>query len=254
MTDYDRAIALPTLQWGVQGRRRALLLHGLSSSAATWWRIADGLAGAGYRVTAPDLRGHGDAPHTVAYRLGGYAADLWQLGDGWDLVVGHSLGGTLATLVAATPGYAARLALLDPVLLIPDDQFEDVLADQLSELDDAGDPAGVVARNPAWHPEDASLKARALARTTRYVVERTLADNRPWWYLDLLSDVHRPTLILGADPALGAMLDPTIADELARRNARITTRVVAGVGHSIHREAPDVVLDALLAETPTYRR
>lgn len=254
MTDHDRPVDLPSLQWGVQGRRRALLLHGLSSAAATWWRIADGLAGAGYRVTAPDLRGHGDAPHTASYRLGGYAADLWQLGDRWDLVVGHSLGGTLASLVAATPGHCFRLALLDPVFLVPDDQFEDLLVDQLAELDDAGDPGAVAARNPAWHPEDAALQAWAMTRTSRYVIERTLADNRPWWYLDLLSDVRIPTVILGADPARGTMFDPTIADELARRNVRITTRVVAGVGHSIHREAPDLVLDALLSDTPSYRR
>ncbi|HSK98147.1 MAG TPA: alpha/beta fold hydrolase, partial [Euzebyales bacterium] len=73
MTDYDRPVALPTLEWGVHGSRRALLLHGLSSAASTWWRIADALAGAGYRVTAPDLRGHGNAPHTSSYRLSGYA-------------------------------------------------------------------------------------------------------------------------------------------------------------------------------------
>lgn len=254
MTDYDRAVALPTLQWGVQGRRRALLLHGLSSAAATWWRVADGLAGAGYRVTAPDLRGHGDAPHTTSYHLGGYAADLWQLGDGWDLVVGHSIGGTLASLVAAAPGFTARLALLDPVFLIPDDQFDAVLAEQQAELDDAGDPGGVAARNPTWHHEDAALKARAMTRTSRWVVERTLADNRPWWYLDLLSDVRVPTVILGADPARGTMFDPTIGDEVARRNVRISTQVVPGVGHSIHREAPDLVLDALLADGPSYRR
>jgi pimeloyl-ACP methyl ester carboxylesterase len=254
MTDHDRPVALPTLEWGVQGRRRALLVHGLSSSAATWWRIADGLAGAGYRVTAPDLRGHGAAPHTASYRLSGYAADLWQLGDAWDLVVGHALGGTLATLVAATSGFTSRLALLDPIFLVPDDRFEELLADQLTELDDAGDADAVAARNPSWHREDAALKAQAMTWTSRNVVERTLADNRPWWYLDLLSDVRIPTVILAADPMRGTMFDPTIADELARRNVRITTRVVPGAGHSIHREVPDLVLDALLSATPSHRR
>lgn len=255
MTDYDRPVALPTLEWGVKGRQRALLLHGLSSSAATWWRIADGLAGAGYHVTAPDLRGHGDAPHTVGYRLSGYAADLWELGGGWDVVVGHSLGGTLATLVAADPGYTSRLALLDPVFMIPEDHFDDLLDDLLAELADAGDPGGIGARNPAWHPEDAALKARAAGQTSRYVVERTLQDNRPWWYLDLLGDIRITTDILGADPAVGAMFDPAIGEEVARRNVRIATSVLRGVGHSVHREAPDAVLDMLLSDhNPSYRR
>jgi pimeloyl-ACP methyl ester carboxylesterase len=254
MTDYDRPVALPTLQWGIKGRRRALLVHGLASAAATWWRIADGLAADGYHVTAPDLRGHGNAPHTSSYRLGGYAADLWELGGNWDVVVGHSLGGTLSTLVAADPGFTQRLVLLDPVFMIPEDRFDDLLDDQLAELAQAGDPDAIAARDPRWHPEDAALKARAASQTSRYVVERTLEDNRPWWYLDLLGDVRVTTDILGADPANGTLFDPAIGEEVARRNVRITARVIRDVGHSIHREAPSAVLDVLLADSPSYRR
>lgn len=254
MTDYDRPVALPTLTWGIRGRQRALLLHGLVAAGATWWRIADGLAAAGYHVTAPDLRGHGNAPHTVAYHLSGYAADVWELGGGWDVVVGHSLGGTLATLVAADPGFTRRLVLLDPVFMIPEDHFDELLAAQLSELESAGDPEQVAARHPAWHAEDAALKARAAAQTSRYVVERTLEDNRPWWYLDLLGDVRITTDILGADPAVGTLFDPVIGDEVARRNVRITTSVVRGVGHSVHREAPRTVLDLLLSDRISYHR
>jgi pimeloyl-ACP methyl ester carboxylesterase len=247
MTDYDRPVALPTLHWGVHGTRRALLLHGLSSSAASWWRIADALAGAGYRVTAPDLRGHGNAPHTISYRLSGYAADLWELGDGWDVVVGHSIGGTLGSLICARERFAQRLVLLDPVLVIPEDQFDGLLADQLSELDVAGNPKAFAQRYPGWHPEDAAIMAFATLQTSRFVVERTLADNRPWWYLDLLGDVHIRTTIMGADPARGALFDPTIGQEIAHRNVQIRTMVVSGAGHSVHRDAPEAVLGVLLS-------
>jgi pimeloyl-ACP methyl ester carboxylesterase len=246
MTDYDRPVVLPTLEWGVHGSRRALLLHGLSSSASTWWRIADALAGAGYRVTAPDLRGHGNAPHTASYRLSGYAADLWELGDGWDMVVGHSIGGTVASLICAREHFARRLVLLDPVLMIPEDQFDSLLAEQLAELDVAGDPHAFAERHPAWHPEDAAVKAFATLQTTRFVVERTLQDNRPWWYLDLLGNVQVTTTIIGADPDHGALFDPTIGEEIARRNARIRTLMVSGAGHSVHRDAPQAVLGVLL--------
>lgn len=247
MTDYDRPVALPTLEWGLHGSRRALLLHGLSSSAASWWRIADDLAGAGYHVTAPDLRGHGNAPHTASYRLNGYAADLWELGDDWDIVVGHSLGGTVGSLVCAREDFARRLVLLDPVLIIPEDRFDSLLADHISEFDAAGDPELFARRNPGWHPEDAAIKALATLQTSRYVVERTLNDNRPWWYLDLLGDVHVSTTIVGADPARGALFDPTIGQEMAHRNAQIRTMVVAGAGHSVHHDAPDAVLGVLLS-------
>jgi pimeloyl-ACP methyl ester carboxylesterase len=254
MTDYDRAVAVPKLTWGARGRQRALLLHGLASAAGTWWRIADGLAGAGYHVTAPDLRGHGDAPHTVSYRLSGYAADLWELGGGWDLVVGHSLGGTLATLMAADPAFTRRLVLLDPFFMVPEDRFDELLTDQLSELDSAGDPGAVAVANPGWHPEDAALKARAATQTSRYVIERTLEDNRPWWYLDLLGDVRVATDILIADPAIGTLFDPAVSEDLTRHNVRLTTRIVRGAGHSIHRDAPGAVLSLLLSDHASYRR
>lgn len=246
MTRLDRPVVLPTQQWGVRGRLRALLLHGLSSSAGTWWRIADALAARGYHVTAPDLRGHGEAPRTASYRLQAYAADLWELGDGWDLVVGHSLGGTLAALTAARDGFARRVALLDPVVVVPEDRFDALLAEQLAELRLAADPEALGARHPGWHGEDLSAKVRAAARTTPFVVERTLADNRPWWYLDLLSNVTTPTTLVCADPDRGALLDPVIGEEIARRNARVTAVVVPGAGHSLHRDDPDAVIDALV--------
>lgn len=246
MTDYDRPVSLPTLEWGVRGHRRALLLHGLASSAVTWWRIADGLAGAGFHVTAPDLRGHGTAPRTGSYRLSGYAADLWALGDRWDLVVGHSLGGTLGALICARENFAQRLVLLDPVFIVPEDQFDELVDAQLDELADAGDPRAYAERNPGWHREDAALKAVAASQTSGYVIERTLSDNRPWWYLDLVGDVRIPTTILCADPNRDPLFDATLGEEVARRNARITTMIVAGAGHSIHRDAADAVLDVLV--------
>ncbi len=40
-------------------RPLALLVHGVTSSSRTWWRVAPALAGRGFRVLAVDLRGHG---------------------------------------------------------------------------------------------------------------------------------------------------------------------------------------------------
>jgi pimeloyl-ACP methyl ester carboxylesterase len=132
--------------------------------------------------------------------------------------------------------------------MIPEDQFDDVLADQLAELDIAGDAHAFAQRNPAWHPEDAALRALAARQTTRFVVERSLVDNRPWWYLDLLGDVQVTTMIIGADPDRGAMFDPTIGEELARRNTRVRTMTVSGAGHSVHRDAADTIVGVLLAD------
>jgi hypothetical protein len=74
-------------------------VHGLNGDGATWEPLAEKLAGDGWHVTAVDLRGHGAAGPGDDLTLEGYASDL--PGTGWDLVVGHSLGGAVATLAAA---------------------------------------------------------------------------------------------------------------------------------------------------------
>jgi alpha-beta hydrolase superfamily lysophospholipase len=53
-----------SLHWDPDGpaRGRVALLHGMMSTAATWWRIGPALAAMGWSVDALDLPGHGDWP------------------------------------------------------------------------------------------------------------------------------------------------------------------------------------------------
>lgn len=239
-------LSLHTLQWGRPGHRRALLVHGVQSSANSWWQIADALARAGVQVTAPDLRGHGQSPSGARYTLADLVADLLAVGDRWDLAVGHSLGGTLvAWMVAADAGFARRAVLLDPVFELPEDDFDAIVAGQLAELA-AADLAALQGAHPAWHPEDCRIKAQAAAACSPCVNEAVLRDNRPWGYSELLARAQSPVLVLGADPAAGGMLDPALARQLAARNARVTYRLLSGSGHSVHRDRPKQVIDALL--------
>jgi pimeloyl-ACP methyl ester carboxylesterase len=83
-----------------------MLLHGWMASADLNWCGAYGdLAGAGYRVLAVDHRGHGRGLRQVApFRLLDCAADgagaLRELGAAPALVVGYSMGGAIAQLMA----------------------------------------------------------------------------------------------------------------------------------------------------------
>ncbi len=84
----------------------ALLLHGWMVSADMNWSGAyDALARAGYRVLALDHRGHGRGLRPLEpFRLidcsDDAAALLRQLGAGPAIVVGYSMGGTIAQLMA----------------------------------------------------------------------------------------------------------------------------------------------------------
>jgi pimeloyl-ACP methyl ester carboxylesterase len=91
----------------------AVLLHGGSSSAATWDRLATALTAAGHHVIAADLRGHGGSSRARDYPLHGYSDDIRDLMDALEIgsaaLVGHSLGGYAASvLVPALAGLAGR--------------------------------------------------------------------------------------------------------------------------------------------------
>jgi pimeloyl-ACP methyl ester carboxylesterase len=96
-----------------------VLLHGGSSSSATWDRLATALAAAGRHVIAADLRGHGSSSRTRDYPLAGYGDDirslLYALGIGSAALTGHSLGGYAASVLAQRePGRITRLVLEEP--------------------------------------------------------------------------------------------------------------------------------------------
>jgi pimeloyl-ACP methyl ester carboxylesterase len=78
-----------------------------------------------HRVVSVDLRGHGasDAPHQD-YTMAGFVADIaWQcaqLGLERPIVVGHSMGGTVALELASRhPDLPAAIVLIDSVILPP---------------------------------------------------------------------------------------------------------------------------------------
>lgn len=94
-----------------------LLVHGITSSAATWRRAVRYL-GEGHTVIAPDLPGHGESANPAGdYSLGAYAASLRDLLALLDVprvtLVGHSLGGGIALQTAYLfPDLIERLVLI----------------------------------------------------------------------------------------------------------------------------------------------
>ena len=218
---------------------KALLIHGLSSNSSTWWRIADALKDNGWDVTTPDLRGHGTADRAASYALEDYAGDL---PDGpWDLIVGHSLGGAIAVLRAAT---TKQLVLLDPVLEVQPEDFDAIKADQLAELQLTEE--SIRASKPLWSEKDLALKITAIAQVDPTAVERTFSDNLRWNVLEAARALDVPTLILGADPSVSSLLPIATAEALVAANPLVEYRLVEGAGHSVHRDRPDVVIEAIL--------
>lgn len=236
LSSSSKRVSLATLQWGQRGPR-ALLLHGITSSARGWWRVGAEMARAGYVVTAPDLRGHGDSPRGDDYLLSSYADDVLALGGEWDVVVGHSLGGAIA-LVAQTEDhmFARRLVLEDPALTLSNP--DRAVADYTRVFKDPS-AAAILAENPRWHPQDARIKAEALEATSPEVVRRTFLDNQAWDLVSPAMDLNSPTLLIAADPDQGALVTAETCEVIAAANPRVKFRVLTGAGHSVHRDSYD---------------
>ena len=244
-------LTLPRLSWGSpHAGARALLVHGLGSSGALMWLYGTALADAGWHATAVDLRGHGVAPRALDYSIAAYAADLRHTGapgdQPWDLVIAHSLGAAASTLASATtPAWTRRLILIDPALSLSDRDRGVVERSQRRAFADPSEDA-VRAEHPTWHANDVELKARAAQQASRWAIEQTSHQNTPWDVREAASRLTVPTHIIGADPAVYSIFSGALAEEVLR-NPVISMSVVAGAGHSPHRDAPEATLAALRA-------
>lgn len=224
----------PVAHWGA-GEPTALLVHGLSSSKEGWWRVGPALAEAGYTVTAPDLRGHGEAPKDGSMSIDQHAADLMALGGPWDVVLGHSLGGAAVIRAAvANPHWTKRLILEDPALVVPDPDA--ARAELLVDFDHPLTGPEQERLNTTWHPTDCEIKAEALAVSGPTAVERTMDENPDWNLVAEAVDLAVPTLLIGADPDQGAIVPPALGSSLTELNERITYTWVPGATHSMHRD------------------
>jgi pimeloyl-ACP methyl ester carboxylesterase len=108
---------------GARTRSVVLLLHGYMDAAGTFQGVAPELARQGHVVYAPDFRGFGAgarAPAGAYYHFADYIFDLAEIvravtRDDTPLdVVGHSMGGTVATLFTGSfPERVRKMATLE---------------------------------------------------------------------------------------------------------------------------------------------
>lgn len=235
---------LSYLEWPGEGPP-VLLLHGITSSAATLWRIAPALAATGRRVVALDMPGHGlsdvSPAHDIDTIAGLAAAVLTGLGLRGATLVGHSWGGATA-LALAGGDHPARanldqLILIDPLLGMTRSWGARVMPNYTSGL---GQPAAamapiIAASNPDWHPCDVHWKAEALEHCRYAQVEGLFVHSGDWDLIERLPQVAVPLLFLVADPK-HTIIPHDILEDVGRRlpaGARI--EVVPGTTHNMLR-------------------
>ena len=102
-----RGVEYSINEWGDEKAPMFVYLHGWADSGSTFQFVVDELA-SNWRVIAPDWRGFGRSGHAAGtYWFPDYLADLHEIlghysPDAPLPVVGHSMGGNIASLYAGT--------------------------------------------------------------------------------------------------------------------------------------------------------
>jgi len=264
---------LAAITWGDPRHPPLLALHGWLDNAGSFDRLAPLLAADRY-VVALDLRGHGRSAHAAGgawLHYVDYFDDVRAVFDhfGWPRadLLGHSLGGTLASLFAALyPARVGELLLIEalgPLTAAP--------ADALAQLRRALDQrAGFAARRPlrVFAQVESAIAARVAANglseaAARALVERGIraVDGGYVWCSDprltlaspqrfteaqilaMLSGIEAPTLLILASPAT-SYLPSAMMESRAARVADIRIVRLAGQ-HHLHLEDAPAVADAI---------
>jgi len=220
-----------------------VLLHGLMGSGACWTPLARALEGE-FDVVMPDARGHGDssAP-TGGYRYEDLANDVEGLIRGLTLdrpiLVGHSMGGMTAAVVASRES-VSRVVLVDPTFLSPErqrevhasdvaDQHRRALAQSKSDL-----VAQARERHPRRSLEIIELQAEARLKTSIAAFDVLRPPNPD--YRDVMSAIDVPCLLVIGDSPVVTM---DMAMELRDLNPQVRIEQIENAGHGLPFEQPE---------------
>ncbi|HET7704298.1 MAG TPA: alpha/beta fold hydrolase [Candidatus Limnocylindrales bacterium] len=245
--------------WGDPSGAPLLLVHGVTASSRTWWRVGPALAaGLGRRVIAVDQAGHGETGHWVGHhRFADNAADIVAFTRAAGLarpdlrVVGHSWG---AMTAAALPGAGLPpevLVLLDPPA-IPAASLAAMLDDPVERpYDDLAEAlAAVGGLYRTWPYGDVHAKADGLTRFDAAAVRAILLENGDWdGGLAALSDPAArsvATWLVRGEPAAGGLVPDAAAARFRDRLGEGHVLTIAGGNHSPMRLHPEATVLALL--------
>jgi pimeloyl-ACP methyl ester carboxylesterase len=251
------------LVWGDPEMRPLLLIHGVTSSAATWWRLGPAFAATGRRVLAVDLPGHGGTGHWQGHhrfrdnaadvaafiRVAGLERDDLQ-------VVGHSWGAMTGAALPAAGLRRATIVLVDPPVVPHAFTAAQVSASDGRAYDDLDEAiAAVRAENPAWDDGDVRAKAEALTQLDEDAARSVLLDNGDWdgGLADLVDPAAAgiPVWLVRGDPAAGGYVPDAALPAYAARIGADHIITIAGAPHSPQRTHPVETTAAVLRALDT---
>ncbi|HUQ87367.1 MAG TPA: alpha/beta hydrolase [Vicinamibacterales bacterium] len=277
MTLYGQDVRMAFMDVGPQGTpngHTVMIFHGNNFAGFYFGNIIDALRKEGFRVIVPDQIGYGrSSKPIIPYSFNDMArnsrAILQSLKIDKAMIVGHSMGGMLATRFATQyPDVTERLVIYNPIGLTDgrfsrpagsiDDQYKNALGATYQSI--RASLVRYVAHNPAaWTPEfENYAKVRYSwtlgAEWPRLAMVQTLTSNvisadpviYDWAY------IKAPTLAFGgAEDVLPGSAKifqermKVLVDTIPNGNARL--HLIPGLGHVPHMEAPEKTIPPMVA-------
>ncbi len=222
-----------------------VLLHGLTGNGAGWTRVARSLESA-YDVVMPDARGHGSSSTPLhGYRYEDHAGDVIGLIPGLGLsapiLLGHSMGGMTAAVVASLAGRIIRAVILvDPTVLSPQRQREVCDSDVVEQhrrllSQDKGEVLTQLRlRHPHRSPEMVELIAGARLQTRLSAFDVLTPPNPE--YHQLVSSIEVPILLVIAE---AGVVSVETARELQSLNSHLRIELIQDAGHGVQYDQPE---------------
>jgi pimeloyl-ACP methyl ester carboxylesterase len=244
--------------------RDVVWLHGLSENRESWTPITERLAG-DVRCIRVDFRGHGESARLASYGEGVFLTDLAAVIEATctapPIVVGHSLGGAIAT-VAAALGMAGPVVCVDQALKT--DTFAKIVHALAPRLrDPASFPDALMDEKLALGmdlvPEPMFARLELLTRTSdRAVVldtwrtmldgDRTVLASQAAAFEGILPGLTEPYLALHGTP-----VEPEYREWLHTTVPGAQLEIWSGLGHWLHLVELDRFVDrvrAFVADAP----
>jgi len=265
-----RGLKICLCTWGPEEGPLVLCLHGILEQGAAWSEVAINLAQKGYRVIAPDLRGHGRSDrvgkggsYNLIDFLGDIDAIVENLAGKAFILVGHSLGSVLGAIFATIRPQSIKNIVLVETILPTANESEDPTTALANQLDYMASPpehpvfpdvktaAERLRRaTPAISPALAMMLAERitepceggvrwrwepLLRTRAGISLNGIGRSR---YLNILKKIKVPITLVYGDKSNFNRIEDLNKQEEAMPNA---IKVMVSGGHNLPLEAPNAL-------------
>ncbi|MFC1946873.1 alpha/beta fold hydrolase [Chloroflexota bacterium] len=239
------------------GNQTLILLHGASDNGMCWKPTANLLAEE-YDVIMPDAQGHGLSDRLgpgfkfsdQAHQVAGLAREL---GITHPVIMGHSMGGSCATNIAALyPDLPKAIILEDPGWMTPGEaqpnrgegagqmreraeQFKIMTVEELIEQ--------CHKESPLWSYEELVPWAESKKQFDTNLFSSFNINELPW--TDMVPKIQCPGLLFTAETGIVSDNAVARAIELWKAHKPLSHVKVMGVGHNIRRENFQIFYDSV---------